>query len=370
MVEPYANLDELLSTETMSAIEGQRVTRVECEKWSLPQPIAASGCEFLRVRTVSRSRVRRYVVKRTVYATDVIRRLTNDRCCRERLVWQRGILHRLPVEVESPMVACARDADGWALLMHDVSAALEPLPRWTPQGLRTLTWEDARAVVEGLAALHAHFYSDAALSDPALHLCTGPQLFTSLSPQSVTRQAALPHPLLRFLREGWEMLDRIDAPDVAAAVRTLHDDPRLFIDALARYPVTLVHGDLRRENIGLTRGAVRHVVLIDWQLASAQPPVVDLAWLLNFFEPMEVSKEVLIDQYRDQFAGRLGDRFDYAEWEPQLHLALLGQCLRTLGLKVYFAEKGDTPLIRDTFRADLYWWCEQARKGLRVLNEK
>ena len=76
-----------------------------------------------------------------------------------------------------------------------------------------------------------------------------------------------------------------------------------------------------------------------------------------------------IEHYRDQLAGRLGDRFAHAEWEPQLDLALLGRCLRTLGLKVYFAEKGETALLRDTIRADLYWWCEQARKGLSVLSE-
>ena len=116
----------------------------------------------------------------------------------------------------------------------------------------------------------------------------------------VARHAALPHPLLRFLREGWDMLDKMDVPDVAAAVRALHADPRPFVNTLARYPLTLAPGDLRPENIGLTSGAVRRTVLIDWQQVSAQPPVVDLAWLLNFFEPMEVSKEDIIEQYREQ----------------------------------------------------------------------
>jgi hypothetical protein len=366
----YASLEEMLSIETMSAIEGRSVARVECEEWTPPQPVAASGCEFLRVRTVGGSRIQPYIVKRTSFATDVIRRLTNDRHCRELLVWERGILDRLPAEVESPMVACARDADGWALLMHDVSGALDALPRWTPQGLRTLSRTDGCAIIQGLAALHAHFYGDPVLCDPALHLCSGHQLFTALGPWEAARHLALPHPLLRFLSEGWEMLDRIDAPDVAAAVRALHANPRPLVDALARYPVTLVHGDPRRENVGLTGGVEQHLVLIDWQFVSAQPPVVDLAWLLNFFTPTEMSKEDIIDQYRLELAERLGLRFNFADWEPQLHLALLGQCLRTLGLKLYNAEKGDTPLIRDTFRADLNWWCEHARKGLSVLNDR
>ena len=58
------------------------------------------------------------------------------------------------------MVACARDGDGWALLMRDVGEALLRLDRWTDDGYYALTRDDIDAVTDGLAALHARFYGD------------------------------------------------------------------------------------------------------------------------------------------------------------------------------------------------------------------
>src|SRR5262245_14357855 len=75
------------------------------------------------------------------------------------------------------------------------------------------------------------------------------------------------------------------------------------------------------------------MVLIDWQLASAQPPAVDLAWLLQSFAlVVTASKEEIIAEYREQLAARLGARFDESTWEQQLQLGCLGQCVRTTGM--------------------------------------
>ena len=137
--------------------------------------------------------------------------------------------------------------------------------------------------------------------------------------------------------------------------------------ALGRYTRTLVHGDLRRENLGLTDDRMRRLVLIDWQFASAQPPAVDLAWLLSFGWPLEVSNEVVIDYYREQLSRRIGARFDPIVWEPQLRLALLGQCVRTGWHMVYYACKHEQEAIRNQFRSELNWWWEQARLGLELL---
>jgi thiamine kinase-like enzyme len=119
-----------------------------------------------------------------------------------------------------------------------------------------------------------------------------------------------------------------------------------------------VHGDPRRGNLGSTRGATSRLVLIDWQFVSAQPPAVDLAWFLYTGKPMETSKEMVIAYYRDQIAIRLGGCFDPIEWEVQLQLALLGQCLRCFGLMLYNAHHGETADVRELFRAELPWWCE------------
>lgn len=80
---------------------------------------------------------------------------------------------------------------------------------------------------------------------------------------------------------------------------------QLNLDALARFPRTLIHGP-RRENIGLIGDNTSRILLIDWQFASAPPPAVDLAWLLCFYGPSPIAKGSVIDLYRDQLALRLG----------------------------------------------------------------
>jgi hypothetical protein len=364
----FASLEEMLSVEAMSALEERPVERVEREAWPIEPPQAASGCEFLKVRTVAPGGTRHYVVKLSSYTNDIVRRFTDDHACRERLVWQHGLLDRLPAEVESPVVACSRDGEGWALLMRDVSASFQGMVGWTPLlGLQTLSWTDTCRIVDGLVAMHARFYDEPALNDPSLALCTPRQLFTSLGPEAAERDAASPHFIVGALRCGWDLLDTVEASDVATAVQQLVVDPQPLVDALSRFPATLVHGDPRRENVGLTRGDVSRLVLIDWQFASALPPAVDLAWLLDFAKPMEASKETALSYYRDRIADRLGRCFDPHAWEAQLRLALLGQCVRCFGLWLHNAALHESADVRDLYRADLTWWCDQARAGLELL---
>ncbi len=367
--KPFDSLEEMLSVEAMSGLERRTVARVEIEDWSPTPETAASGCDFLKVRSHTASDSRQYFVKRTSYATDIIMRLTDDYACRERLVWQHGLLDRLPPEVTCPILACARDGDGWALLMRDVDRSLQRLERWPAHGLHTLNLAEICAVVDALASLHAQFYRDSALRDPALGLCGSHQLFTSLSPTAVAREASTGarHAVLSHLRDGWALLDRLDAPDVASAMRALHEDPTPFVDALVRYPATLVHGDPKRENMGLTCDATPRLVLLDWQFVSAQPPAVDLAWTLLWSGPVAVSRETVIARYRDQLALRLGAAFDERDWEPQLSLALLGQCLRSMGAMLDLAYNNPDAVTRNALQAELPWWTEQARLGLKWL---
>ena len=153
---------------------------------------------------------------------------------------------------------------------------------------------------------------------------------------------------------------------MAGGIRELHRNPTPLVNALARFPATLVHGDPKRANVGFRGGLI---VLIDWQLASVQPPTVDLAWLLQSFAlVVTASREAIVADYPgDRVATRLGMRFDESTWEPQLRLALLGQCLRTMGMWLSEAYFAPTATARDMRRAQLPWWCEQARAGLKWL---
>lgn len=159
-------------------------------------------CEFLKVVTIESSDSRHYVVKRTAFDTDIVRRLTEDIECRERLLWQHGIFDRLPPAVRCPTLACARDGPGWALLMDDVSDWLTRSTTWPAPGWQPLSLMQFGVVSSALASLHARFYCDSNLYDPALALCTSAQFFTAFSPEVMSRHAECPHALVPRVQRG------------------------------------------------------------------------------------------------------------------------------------------------------------------------
>ncbi|MCB0156009.1 MAG: phosphotransferase [Anaerolineae bacterium] len=134
--------------------------------------------------------------------------------------------------------------------------------------------------------------------------------------------------------------------------------------ALGQFPLTLVHGDWRHANQGLLRdnGQTR-VLLLDWQLATAAPPVVDLARFLIANSPLlPLSKEATIAFYRARLAHYLGPRFADDWWQPQLELGLLGGFLQdgwAVALKATHWHVGAS--ARAQWQADLQWWSAQVR---------
>ncbi len=328
--EPFANLEAMLSTEAMSALEKRVIIDVASRPWTPPALIAASGSRFLKVETTAADEQGgRYVVKRISPKKDLIMRLSGDRLCRERLVWQHGIIDQLPDEVWAPVLALATDGDGWALLMHDASDSLFINAQYGAPGSVPLDETRSAFIISALAAVHARFWEDPYLLNPALGLCTSRQLYTSLSPAAARREAEGGESLLTWISSGWDLLERLVPADVAVTIRDLLDDPGPLCEALARYPWTLVHGDVRRDHVGLHMVAPPRLVLLDWQFVSVHPPAVNLAWLLSGLHGVvPFSYDVTIDRYRVELAARLGGRFDQTWWQPQLELALLGGLVR------------------------------------------
>jgi Ser/Thr protein kinase RdoA (MazF antagonist) len=364
---PFDSLEDMLSVETMSALEQREVDHIELEQWQ-PGFGAVSGCQFLKLRSCGPGVDSEFFVKRSTYATDMVRRLTDDHAGREQLIWQHGLLDRLPEEIDCPIVASARDGDGWALLMRDVSASLRHFHRQPAGHWHVLSKAQLAPIVDALATLHANFYCEPLLRNPALGLCTPHQMYTWVHPARLEREATTAPGWVSRKKAGWALLDRLAAPDVAGALQQFHNDPTPLTHALARYPATLVHGDPKRENLGLTTGSTRRLVLIDWQFVAALPPTVDLAWMLMFCEPIDVSKEYVIDRYYEQLSRRLGDKFDERTWEPQLRLGLLGQAVRQMGELLWAVHHQTTDtVLRDRWVKDLAWWCEQARAALKWL---
>jgi hypothetical protein len=356
----YPSIDAMLAPEALSALEGQPITDV---RWLPFQPtsFSASGSRFLTLET-NAGQGPRYVLKRISLEWDWIMRATDDRHGRSAAIWQCGLLDSLPPEIAQAIIACSVDGPGWAILMRDVSATLLPSE---DQPISTI---DSEQILDAMAALHATFWEAPLLADPALGLCSLQHFYTSLSPQMGRREAGGPDNAPQMILEAWELLETLVAPDVADLICGLHANPQPLCDALARYPQTLVHGDIRLANLGLLHGERPQVILLDWQFAMSGPPAADLAWYLgDTSENLPMSNEAVIAGYQQRLAHRLGARFDDQWWQPQLELCLLGNFMRTGWDIIDRITRGEVESKREYWRGELEWWSKQARAGARWL---
>ncbi|RME97809.1 MAG: hypothetical protein D6768_18820 [Chloroflexi bacterium] len=355
----YPNIDELLTPAALSRLTGQSITAVQSH------PLEAfynkSGSRLLAVETNGGDGPR-YILKGVSLDWDWQMRATGDHSCRSVGLWQYGILDRLPSKIRHGVIACARDGDGWAILMQDVSRWMLP---YAP-----IRKQHNKKFLAAMAALHATFLNDPALKDPNLNLCTTRHVYTVFGPETGRRELGRGDEVPQRILEGWELVKSELPADVVNIVVPLVNDPTPLCNALARYPFTLVHGDWRHANQGLIReDGKQRTILLDWQLATAGAPAIDIARYLGTNSALfPVSKEKCINYYRKQLARRLGNQFDESWWQPQLELALLGGFVQDGWAIVLKATTWDiTAHQRDHWQADLHWWVEQVRTGAKWL---
>jgi hypothetical protein len=169
---------------------------------------------------------RRIVLKHLPSEGDWLTRAT-DGSGRVRRLWESGLLARLRPLVDHTIID-VRSADGHDLVvMRDAAGDL--LPRGSQATSRAL----------------------------------------------LTRGAGRP-PLADRIVHGWELFEPHVDHDVAAAVFAVHRDPEPLGRRLARFPSTLLHGDAKLENLGLSSHGL---VAIDWgDLTGFGPREVDVAW--------------------------------------------------------------------------------------------
>lgn len=361
---PFASLENLLCPAVIAELADEPVDTVRRVPFAGGH--AASGSRLFAIETNGGAGPR-FVLKRVSPEWDWIMRATDDRVGREAAAWTSGLLDRLPPEAGHPIVACAHDGEGWAILMRDVSDALFP-PHDPYIGLPISTADDAR-VLDALAALHARFWDDAYAADPALGFCSAEARYYAFSPEVGRREAGTSDFYPRIIREGWELLPTLIDPGLADLIAGLADDPRQLTAALGRYPQTIVHGDPRPPNLGLLRTPdAAQLLMIDWQLVGPGAPGSDLSWYLYCSGPGRThARDAVIAWYRDSLARRLGSRFSESWWRPQMELCLLGQTLRCAQDMAWAAMRHDAEAVRDWARSDLDWWGQRAREAVRWL---
>lgn len=354
----YPTIDAMLTPDTLSRLVGQPITRVE--RRAMHAQYAKSGSHLLAVET-NQGTGPRFILKRVARAWDWQMRATDDDQCRSVTLWTGGLFDRMPAEIEHGTVACARDGEGWAILMRDLGAALLP---YAP-----LSLADHECILDALASLHATFFEAADLRDPALGIGTLQHVYTMFSPATGHREAAGTDEIPKRILEGWDLLLQLVDADIAGVLRRLSQDPAPLCAALARYPATLVHGDARHANMGLIRDGQPRLVMLDWALAAVAPPAVELGRYLGTNTALlPVSKEHTLGFYRQRLAARLGSRFSHDWWLPQLELGLLGGFVQDGWAMALKSTGWRVPAIQiPHWQADLRWWSAQVRTGLKWL---
>ncbi len=292
-----------------------------------------------------------YVLKHLDLAEDWTMRASGCLRGAPLVLWERGILTRLPGCFNQPIVGAAPEGGpgarggGCALLMHDVTPWLVPA---TDQPITSAQHE---RFLRHMAALHAEFWACGPEFDvvPAMHR------YLELSPWTATAEAALgsAHLVPQLVGKGWPLLAEV-APAAAAVVTPLARDPGPLVEALAGTPHTFVHSNWKLDNLG-TDDAGRTVVL-DWEQPGHGAPLSDLAWYLAInCRRLPQSKEESIAAYRRELEACGIDTEPW--WDRQLALCLLGALVQ-FGWEKAFGG----------YDEELAWWETHALAAAPLLN--
>ncbi len=258
-------------------------------------------------------------------------------------LWRARAFDRVPAVIDHAVLAVEPVGDGFRVVMRDVSEHV------LPEG-RVLTRDENRRVLAAADALHQEFWAEAV---PGLSLYQHYDVFTLRRMDEVMH---LPTPIPPLVKRGWELFIDLAPADVFDPLRMLLEEPQPLVDQLAKHPTTLILGDLRLHNLGLSTD---HVVLLDWEVAGTAPPAVEIAWyLIISASRIDASREQVIEDYR----AIAGDRFEGRAWD----LACIGALIWLGWNKAIDIVDNPDPAIRTQERADLDWWLARVREAFNV----
>lgn len=296
-----------------------------------------------------------FILKRTSWAHDWIARATRDHALREGFVATGQVA--FPDPLVTPYLGAAADGTAVTILMPDLSAEL--IPWESADGRPTLDVPTLDRVLAAIARLHASRLDGlpAVGGGGRRPWCPLRERLTLLTRPSAERfEADGVAAGARFLA-GWDAFDR-HAPVVARdLIDRLAADPSALLDALARLPDALLHGDLKVANVALLPEG--RVSLIDWQMVTRAPVAVELGWLLvSNSSALPIEPEAVVDRYVAAAASAGGVPLEDRDAQTDLTW-VIGLLLR--GWRKGLDADASRRLASGVEAADdLRWWCEQA----------
>lgn len=309
----FESVEALLERAALSELLGARVQSVKREMLNVSH---LSGSELQEIRVEMDAGQTRLILKTFHPSRDWVMRLTHDTLTREAMLFAHGIYARMPQEIFIPVIAIARTSSpppllqgeggkgAWATLMRDVSAELLPANQPLPQ-------PHAQLLLEHLAALHAQFWNDAALQNPALGLSSLEDFLTILSPARVQAEidAGRTNVVMEMAARGWKEFFARAPNDVQKIIRAVQENPATLMSELEAMPQTLVHGDFKLGHLGIgkVQGNKENegTVVLDCQDATRGAGVLDLGYFLALNARwLPFSKEDAIRIYRNALNAR------------------------------------------------------------------
>ena len=305
------------------------------------RPMVSRGWSGNALEQLVLANGRRLVAKRIVPGTNWIDHHTKDDG-REALLFSSGTLDRLPEAIDPAVVAAERDGDAWWVVMRDVSASLLP-------DEKRLTRAEHRRVLAAANGMWERFWGE-----QVPHLCSLHDCLALFSPAIAEAERDGLDLLPKQYEVFWEAFAEAVDADVADAVLALVTDPAPLVAALDERGTTLVHADIRDEQIGLEG---ERLILLDWGRATQGHPVVDFFWSIchNGWR-IDAGHDELVEDFR----RARGDHDD----------ALAVELGVITGLVMYGWVFGHSaayhpdPAERDWARRELDWWVPRARRAL------
>jgi len=339
------------------------------------EPFPTDGWSGATFSLLRRADGARFVIKRDAYASNWIARATADAVLREAVLASAAAVHGIavPDAVELPYLGAARDGDGAAILMPDLSAEL-------------IGWDDPAAapvfdraalatVTDAIARLHAtpDGLPSGSETPRAWPWCPLRERLLLLARPSAQRYADEGIWVGERFLAGWDAFERRAPGAARRLIESLADGPVPLLAALGRLPSTGLHGDLKLSNVGLLPG--NRIAVIDWQMMLRAPVAVELGWfLVSNVALLPLAPVPVLDAYRqalERHAGHGGggtapvpNRPDWpsliGDWQAQVDLAWIVGLLLRGWRKGLDAEAGLSLASGVTAADDLAWWCDMA----------
>ncbi len=323
------------------------MTRAFSEQIVAREPLGSAGASGNTLERVTLRDGRRLVHKEVSPEWDWISRATRDDGRVVRM-WESGLFDRFPSSIDPTIVAADYSGDRWSILMHDVSALLVP-------GDRRLDRDEVRRVLAAMADLHLTFWGERFDA-----LCGLEDRYHLLSPSTGRREQERGERAGPLIMRCWELFQEKVPAEIADAILAMAERPALLAGLLDTCEPTLIHGDVRLNNLGL---ADDRVVVVDWgeRTGSAPAPVELASFLIFDGKRFDVPRDDVLADFRSLY----GDRFD----EKAMELALIGGFVQ-LGchfmLPIALAGEDRVPAgqARAEASAELEWWTPRVAAAL------